>query len=273
MRVWAGGGGGHRRKHLLPAVGGLVEFARVGYGAEHMFRSLQTLPLYSLIIHRFAPPSPPFLPLQPNGPHPTQPPPRARLCRTRELNVFKGVRRGPSNPQRRLGSGSPPSRFIASVLPKSYFTVPSIRSLGSPQLPSPDAGLSPSLGTRTGHGEREACDTHQQAQHQHQHRQKTRQQQQGPETPIIIYQRARTNSGGPLQGRDLRAASTQPPRVRKVRTRRFTGQAVPTRARSSARRNQRSQTRSAKVEQQISRLKAHQLRGAKTLNLSSRGSG
>ena len=46
---------------------------------------------------------------------------------------------------------------LASLLrssPKSYFTVPSIRSLGSPQLPSPDAGLSPSLGTRTGHGER-----------------------------------------------------------------------------------------------------------------------
>lgn len=109
---------------------------------------------------------PPFC----NPTAPTQPPPRAQLCRTRELNVFKGVRRGPSNPQRRLGSGSPPSRFIASVLPKSYFTVPSIRSLGSPQLPSPDAGLSPSLGTRTGHGEREACDTHQQAQHQHRQR-------------------------------------------------------------------------------------------------------
>lgn len=61
---------------------------------------------------------------------------------------------GPSNLQRRLGSGSPPSRFIASVLPKSYFMVPSIRSLGSPQLPSPDAGLSPSLGTQTGHRER-----------------------------------------------------------------------------------------------------------------------
>lgn len=110
------------------------------------------------------------LPRKQNAP---PPPSRAQLCRTRELNVFKGVRRGPSNPQRRLGSGSPASRFIASVLPKSYFTVPSIRSLGSPQLPSPDAGLSPSLGTRAGHGEREACDTHQQAQHRHQHRQKT----------------------------------------------------------------------------------------------------
>lgn len=80
-------------------------------------------------------------------------PPCTCVC-MQELNTFKGVRRGPPNPQRRLGSGSPPSRFIASVLPKSYFTVPSIRSLGSPQLPSPDAGLSPSLGTRTGHGER-----------------------------------------------------------------------------------------------------------------------
>lgn len=153
-----------------------MEFARVGYGAEHMFRSLQTLLLFSCIVHRFAPPPSPTPP-HPNPlcnpTAPTQPPPQAQLCRTRELNVFKGVRRGPSNPQRRLGSGSPPSRFIASVLPKSYFTVPSIRSLGSPQLPSPDAGLSPSLGTQTGHGEREACDTHQQAQHQHQHQQKT----------------------------------------------------------------------------------------------------
>lgn len=141
--------------------------------------------------------------------HLTPPLPAPQSCRTRELNVFKGVRRGPSNPQRRLGSGSPPSRFIASVLPKSYFTVPSIRSLGSPLLPSPDAGLSPSLGTRTGHGEREACDTHQQARHQHQHqhrlenkqRQRRRQQQRRPNTPIIIYRCMETNSAwGPPCG-------------------------------------------------------------------------
>lgn len=122
-----------------------------------------------------------------NPPAPTQPPPRAQLCRTRELNVFKGVRRGPSNPQRRLGSGSPPSRFIASVLPKSYFTVPSIRSLGSPQLPSPDAGLSPSLGTRTGHGEREACDTHQQAQQPAPAENKRQRRQQAATTKHTYY--------------------------------------------------------------------------------------
>lgn len=47
----------------------------------------------------------------------------------------------------------PLASLLRSFL-KSYFMVPSIRSLGSPQLPSPDAGLSPSVGTPTGHGER-----------------------------------------------------------------------------------------------------------------------
>lgn len=75
-------------------------------------------------------------------------------CVCEQSEYVKGVRRGALNPQRGLGSCSSPSRFIALVLPKSYFMVPSIRSLGSPQLPSPDAGLSPSLGTQTGHGER-----------------------------------------------------------------------------------------------------------------------
>lgn len=200
---------GCRRRHLLTAVAGLAEFARVGYGAEHMFRSPVSKPCSSFfIIHRFAFSVPPHH----HHHHLTPPLPAPQSCRTRELNVFKGVRRGPSNPQRRLGSGSPPSRFIASVLPKSYFTVPSIRSLGSPLLPSPDAGLSPSLGTRTGHGEREACDTHQQARHQHQHqhrlenkqrqrRRRRQQQQRRPNTPIIIYRCMETNSAwGPPCG-------------------------------------------------------------------------
>lgn len=151
------------RRHLFKSCGRISGVVRLGYGegntcSGHRLPDCTVLPLQTplfllypalsaLLFHPPRPPTPP--PLHPQS----SLPPCTCVC-MQELNTFKGVRRGPSNPQRRLGSGSPPSRFIASVLPKSYFTVPSIRSLGSPQLPSPDAGLSPSLGTRTGHGER-----------------------------------------------------------------------------------------------------------------------
>lgn len=96
------------------------------------------------------------LPLPPQSP----PPPLSLslpLCTcvcVHELNVFEGWGGGHQIRREDLAVALLPLASLLRSSPKSYFTVPSIRSLGSPQLPSPDAGLSPSLGTRTGHGER-----------------------------------------------------------------------------------------------------------------------
>lgn len=75
------------------------------------------------------------------------------MC-THTLNMFEGWGGGHQICREGLAVALLPLASLLRSFLKSYFMVPSIRSLGSPQLPSPDAGLSPSLGTPTGHGER-----------------------------------------------------------------------------------------------------------------------
>lgn len=129
--------------------------------------------------------------------------------------------------------------------------MPSIRSLGSPQLPSPDAGLSPSLGTRAGHGERRACDAH-----RHRHKQQTHLLSQLGERPASCsaYSRLLGLSDPPtlVEGshRDLDLGSPQhPPRFTSAHHLNHSG------GRSHTKHTQKLSVK----QSQMSLLKLHQL--------------
>lgn len=108
------------------------------------YRSKPRSPYYTPVVALLFSPYPSTIPL---------PPPPLPLCTCvcmHKLNMFKGWGEGHQIREEDLAGALLPLASLLRSSPKSYFMVPSIRSLGSPQLPSPDAGLSPSLGTRTG---------------------------------------------------------------------------------------------------------------------------